>query len=147
MVLFLGTDDQVLNKIAPGDTLAFGGQADPNGQVPSKVEFSMKKDDTKYNNDNKSTSTSVFKISNTNALKDDYSASFTGEIENTAENDFSSVAVTVILKKGNDIVYGTTTYVDNLAKGSKTPFEVKCFSKVPEYDSFEIYAQSWGFSD
>lgn len=139
----LGNDEQVLMYIGPGETLAYGGQANPNGKKPDKVEFKMKKDENKYSEATKQGSS--FKIINTNDMKDEYGGlACTGEIENISDTDYDSVAISLLLYKGDKIVYGTTTYVDTVNAKSKTPFEVSSLgSEVPEYDKYKIYAQQW----
>ena len=64
------------------------------------------------------------------------------EIENKSDTDLDSVAVTILCKKDDKIVYGTTTFVDDLKSGDKKAFEVSEYN-VPEHDSYEISAQSW----
>lgn len=139
----LGNDDQVLMYIGPGETLAYGGQANPNGKKPDKIEFKIKKDDDKYSEASKKES--PFKVSNTNDIIDEYGGiTCTGEIENTSGDDFDQVAVSLILYKNGEIIYGTTTYVDTVNAKSKTPFEVSSLGgEVPEYDKYKVYVQQW----
>lgn len=139
----IGTDDQVLMNIAPGDTLAFGGDVDHHDKVPAKVEFTLAKDDSKYVDGQNAELSSVFKVSNTSEILDGDTTSVTGEIENTGKKDYSTVAVSILFKKGNEIVFGTTGYVDDINKSSKTPFEIRSFDSVPDHDSFDVYVQDW----
>ena len=86
---------------------------------------------------------SSFAVSNTNEIVQDYgSVSYTGEITNNSDSDIDMVAVTVILKNNGAIVYGDTTYVDNLSAGSTRPFEISEYN-LPEHSEYVISVQSW----
>lgn len=52
------------------------------------------------------------------------------------------VAVTVLLKSNGSIVYGDTTYVDNMTAGTTKPFELSEYN-LPEHDEYVISVQGW----
>ena len=140
----LGTSEQYLFSIAPEDTVSFGGQIDCNGSIPASVDFSLS-----CNNYTASTATtdtvksSDFVISNTSEILGSYgNVSYTGEIENIGTKDSSMVAVTVLLKNNGSIIYGNTTYINDLLSGSKKAFEISAYN-VPEHTEYIISAQVW----
>lgn len=68
---------------------------------------------------------------------------FVGEIKNLTDADVDSVCVNVLLRDaGGAIVAGYSGYVDNLAAGATTSFEVMGYD-VPEYATIEAWGQSW----
>lgn len=48
-----------------------------------------------------------------------------------------------IYQKGDEIVGGDTTYIDDLDSGSTKPFEITVYSDFDDYDSYEIVAHQW----
>ena len=139
----LTTETQTLMGIAPGDTVSFGSFVDCNGQRPETVEIEANSGDLVAASSYSGISSSEIKVSNLSEMKDSYGGiDYTGEVENTSETELESVVVTILCKKGDNIVYGTTTYVDDLKAGSKKPFEASEYD-IPEHDSYEISAQSW----
>ena len=137
------TEEQTLFTIAPEDTVSYGFQLDCNGKKPDKVEFKTDSGDFIEFNEETMVRSSNLKVSNTDKTTGDFGeVTFTGEIENSSENDLDQVAVTVIAKKGKKIVFGSTTFVDNLGSKDKKAFELTEYD-IPEHDSFEVYAQSW----
>lgn len=139
----VGTTDQVLNYIAPKDSVTFGSLMDCNGKVPATVEITASSGDYIPGNSTGVIPTSNFTISNTSEIVDEYgSVSYTGEIENIGDTDVDGVAITVTLKNNGQIVYGNTTYVDNLTAGSKKAFELSEYN-LPEHTEYVISANAW----
>lgn len=139
----LSADDQTLFYIGPDETIFYGFLIDTNGKKPAKVEFKPIENKDDYIEPDDSMKSSNYKISNTNEVVDDWGlTSYTGEIEKTSETASEMVAVTVILRKDDKIVYGDTTFVDGVVFGNKTAFEIMG-NEVPEHTSYEIYAQTW----
>ena len=66
------------------------------------------------------------------------------ETKNNSAIDTSMIGVTVILKKGGQIVYGTTTFVNDVKAGAEKPFEVSALGTIPEHDAVEVTAIQWG---
>lgn len=138
----IATDEHVLNFIAPGDTVSFGSQVDCKGKKPDSVEITAESGDYISPEGENIIPTSNFKISNTSEIKGDGEYSYTGEVTNTSKRDISSVAVTVILKNKNKIVYGTTTYIDDVKAGSKKAFDISEYN-LPKHNKYIITARSW----
>lgn len=136
------TFDQGLFYIAPNDTASFGGVIDCNGKTPASIDITATCKN--YVPAPKNTiHTSSLVVSNPAELTTDLGTTYTGEVENTSKYDLNDVAVTVILKNNGSIVFGYTTFVSNLAKGSKQAFEIQPFQKAPEHTEYVITAQSW----
>ncbi len=142
----LGTEDQVLSAIAAGDTYKYGNSFMVEGDIPAVVEISLASpDDYDFIRQDRSEFiyVSSLVVSNTSEVESDYKKTYTGEVTNNSEYDYSSIAVTVIFKRGNEIVGGGTGYVDKVKAGKTKAFEVSSYSKSLEYDSFEIFALPW----
>ena len=75
-------------------------------------------------------------------VNDEFSPSVTGEITNNSDKDASNVVVYIVFKKGGKPVGGGMTYIQNLPKGGKAPFEYSMFSSVPEHDEIAVSAYS-----
>ena len=83
-----------------------------------------------------------FAADNVNFVNDEFSPSVTGEITNNSDKDASNVVVYIVFKKGGKPVGGGMTYIQNLPKGGKAPFEYSMFSSVPEHDEIAVSAYS-----
>lgn len=139
----IASSDQTLFYVAPNDSVTFGSLVDCNGVAPATVEITASSGGFIPGDSEGIVHTSNLVISNTSEIPGAYGdTSYTGEIENTGDKDLASVAVTVTLKNNGNIVYGDTTYVSNLAAGTKQAFELSEYN-VPEHTEFIITAQSW----
>ena len=137
----VGNEEQTLFAIAPNDTITFGSLVDCNGIVPDAVEIMASSGNFIFSNDSIIPS-SNFVISNTNEIIGNYDISYTGEIENIGDKDVKCVAITLTLKDNGNIVYGSTSYVDDVLSGQKKAFEFSEYN-VPEHTEYIISAQSW----
>lgn len=138
----IGTDEQVLSFMAPGDVVASQSMLDIKGIKPEKVEFKISNKLDSFSPSDSKRNLDTFKFDNISDLSSGIDLSFTGEVTNESNTDFDSVQINVILKKDGKIVYGLSGYVDNLNAGDKLPFEVISFSNV-EYDSYDVYGIIW----
>ncbi len=139
----VGTSDQTLFYIAPNDTISFGSVIDCNGKMPATVEFSIHSGTFVPGDTSGIIPVSSFSVSNTSEIVQDYGAvSYTGEVANNSDSDIDMVAVTVLLKSNGSIVYGDTTYVDNMTAGTTKPFELSEYN-LPEHDEYVISVQGW----
>jgi hypothetical protein len=145
----IGTDEQMLFRIMPGETVAWGGQANPNGKIPVKVEFEVLDPGDKWRPANQMDPVGFkpFEVVGLQANTTDFGTSFTGELNNPNDTAFKQIAVSVILRDNTGkIVVGYTGFVDQLSANGKVHFEVDSLGKVPEYATFEAYAQPWEMS-
>jgi hypothetical protein len=142
----IGTMDQVLNRIMPGETVGWGGQGNPNGINPSQVSFEVidpgnnwtPKDQVDPKDYKPFTTLSL------NVNTNDFYTAFTGEIENQNNFTFQMVAISIILRnESGKIVVGYTGFIQGISAFGKAPFEVTSLGKVPAYTSFEAYVQQW----
>ena len=140
----LATGEQVMNKIQPGETQAFGSIVDCNGQNPEKVEF-VAESGEKIAPSDEAIKSSDLEFSGTNERTDEYGGlSITGKVKNNSSSDTEMVGITVLFRKDGKIVFGTTTYIDNLKAGQEKPFEVSDYN-VPDHDEYEVSGLDWGF--
>jgi len=137
----LATDTQTLNSIQPGERQAFGLFMSCNGQQPSRVEFTVESGNKKAPSD-KAIKSSDLLISGANERTDKYNSAVTGMVKNNSQNNTKGIAITVLLRKEGQIVYGYTTFVDDLNAGQEKPFEASLHTKA-EHDSFEVSALNW----
>jgi len=142
----LGTDDQTLNRIMPGGVAAWGGQADPNGKKPAKVEFEVLDpgDTWKLADQMEPADFKPFTVIGLRANKSDSGTSFTGELVNPNSSAFNEAAVSVLLRdKAGAIVGGYTGFIERLPANGKAAFEVSSMGDVPAYASIEAYPSPW----
>ena len=111
--------------------------------MPATVEFSIHSGTFVPGDTSGIIPVSSFSVSNTSEIVQDYGAvSYTGEVVNNSDSDIDMVAVTVLLKSNGSIVYGDTTYVDNMTAGTTKPFELSEYN-LPEHDEYVISVQGW----
>ena len=139
----LATEEQVMNKIQPGETQAFSSIVDCNGQTPDKVEFTPESGDRIEPSDD-AIKSSDLEISGTNERVDEWDTAITGKVKNNSASDTDSVGVIVLFKNEGKIVGGNLTYIDNLNAGQEKAFEISGYD-VPEHDAYEVSAINWGF--
>ncbi|WP_050638441.1 hypothetical protein [Candidatus Stoquefichus sp. SB1] len=135
----ISNDEQTLTFINADDTIAHGFVIESKGKKVDKVEFKIKTTDEDFI-EREYIKSSDFIISNKNIDKEN--ESFTGEVENKSDKDCSQVAITLVLKKDDKIVYGDTTFVDSVKSNDKSAFELSEYD-LPKYDSYEFYAKAW----
>lgn len=140
----LATEEQIMNKIQPGETQAFSSIVDCNGEQPDKVEFTAESGD-KIKPSDEAIKSSDLEISGTNERNDEWGdTSVTGKVKNNTASDTESVGVIVLFRKEGKIVSGSLTYIDNLSAGQEKPFEISTYN-VPEHDAYEVSAIDWGY--
>lgn len=138
----LSTDTQVMNILLPNETQAFGSILECNGDTPDKVDFTVESGDS-ITPPSDAISSSQLLITDANErTNDDGDISYTGKVKNDSPNDTDSVGITLLLKNKGKIVYGDTTYVDDLSAGSEKPFDLSEYD-LPEHDEFFISAHNW----
>lgn len=138
--VLLGTEDQTLSIIYPGQDFVFGSQAFSVDEMPDKVEFEML-DAEDYNLKNVSVLDEFKPLEVVNAgVK---SEKLLGEVKNPNDYDIDTVAVVAICKNAAGEIIGIeNTYVDNVKAGSTTPFSTSVYLKE-SVESVECYANQW----
>lgn len=143
----IAVTDQVLNMAMPGQTIAWGGQADPNAKKPTKVNFSLSVQESNWLSADSPQYEPYqpFKISGVSVGKDSLgSVVVTGRIKNPNADSFGSVAVSAILKGASGkVVAGFTGHVDNLGGHSSKSFQVSSLGELPLFKSVDVYAEPW----
>ena len=138
--ILLGTEDQTLSIIYPGETVAHGFLGFKVDEEPATYEVQMLPfPDYGVLKKGQYTPTEKLEVINY-AMRD---SKIVGEINNPNNRSFDTVAVTVIYRdsEGN-IVFGDSTFVSDVAANSTTPFELSNYHDVDGYD-FELYASEW----
>lgn len=141
-VLF--SEEQILNIIGAGETNYFGSLVGGD-EAPMSVEFEpLPIEDYQVGLTGSEVSFSVSNVSVSSGR--DGMTSFTGDVT-TVDDDGqgigSDVALTVVLRdESGQIIYGATAYVTRPAMGKTTSFEIEQYG-VPDYATYEVYAQVW----
>lgn len=138
----VSSDEQILMGLKPGQRVAWAGQAGT-GTAPATVEFGVNVSESSWQK--AEAAEDAFEISGTTAQESGFgTVNFVGEITSLLEDeDLGMVAVSVLLRDGSGaIVGGYSGFVNNLAAGSTTSFDVLGYG-IPAYETFEVFAQSW----
>lgn len=143
----LGTGNQVLNIIYPGQDYVWGGFGCEIPETPASVEFEVLSPEDYNIKDVTQLSHPEYKpleIQNANCREDQFSGyKFLGEVYNPNDYDLSQAGVFVVLKdETGAIVGGEMTFVDNVRAENKAAFEINCFDDI-SFADYEIYANSW----
>lgn len=139
--ILLGTSEQTLSIIYPGQTCAFSFQSFQCEEEPSDVQVEVL-DPKEYHIRNVSTLSKPtyqpFEIINF-AIRDD---KLVGEVSNPNDYDYDRISVTVIFRdENNNICGGNTTFVNDLNANSTVPFDIYINRKFIT-DNFEVYANT-----
>lgn len=137
----LGTTDTGLSYIGPGDVQALSTEFDTGGKKPAKVDFSLN-EGSEAEIDDDVVPGYDFVCSGINEREDKEmdEMTVTGSVENKSKKDVEEVELTIIMKKGDKIVFSDTNYVENVKSNNKRPFEFSSLYDVPDHDDVQIYA-------
>ena len=138
--VILGTEDQTLSIIYPGEQIAHGFLGFKVDETPSSYEVQILpyKD---YNVLRQSQFEPTEAMEAINFAKRD--SKIVGEINNPNDRSFDSVCLTVIYRDSDGkIVCGDSTFVSDVAASSTTPFEISVSSEMNDYE-FELYVSEW----
>lgn len=136
----LGTEDQVMNVIYPLERYAHGFQAFKVDEVPASVSFEVETP-KEWNIKSVSTEKPYSPLVVVNYMK--RNDKIVGEINNPNDYAIDLVAVTAIFRDSDgNLVCGDTTFVDDVAAGTTTPFEMSISSYFSAFD-FEMDAKPW----
>lgn len=138
--VLLGTEDQTMSIIYPGQDFVFGSQAFSVDEMPDKVEFEMLAAE-EYNLQNVSVLDEYQPLEVVNAgIK---SEKLLGEIKNPNDYDIDSAGVVALCKNAaGEIIAIETTYVDQVKAGSTTPFSTSVYIDE-DVESIECFANQW----
>jgi len=136
----LGTTDQILSVIYPGQDFVFGSQAFEVGSMPDKVDFEiLTTDDYKLKNVGGLQEYKPLEVVNANLSSD----KILGEISNPNEYDLDQVTLVAICRNAAGELIGVeNTYVSDVKANSTTPFSTSAYIDG-EVASIECYANQW----
>lgn len=143
----LGTVEQVLNIIYPGQDYVWAAPGFEVSENPEKVEFEAV-DSNEYNVKDVSALSHPeyvsLEIQNVTYVPDEISGGkISGEVYNPNNYDIDQAVVTVVLKdKSGAMLGGELTFIQKLKANNKVPFEIYLFNGIP-YSDYEVYANSW----
>ena len=138
--ILLGTEDQTISVVYPGQDFVFGSQAFSVEEMPATVEFEVL-EPADYNLSHISAKEEFKPLTVENgALK---SEKLLGEISNPNGYDIDTAVLVVLCRNAaGELVGVENTYVDNVKAGGLTPFSTSLYLNVP-VDTVEFYANSW----
>lgn len=138
--VILGTEDQTCSIIYPQEELTYGGQAFAVDEEPTTVEFEpLTPEDYNLKNVSALDTYLPMKAVNT-AVRSD---KVVGEINNPNNYSFDTVAVSAVLKDDSGNIVGVlSTFVDNVAADSTTPFEISMYGCAGA-TTCDVYACQW----
>lgn len=139
--VLLGTDDQVLSVIYPQQEFVYGFQAFAVDEMPETVEF-QPLEPKEYNLKRTSAAEPYeqLEVVNTGVRSD----KLVGEVVNHNDYSIDMAAVVVIGRdSAGNISEIQGTFIDQLAPGASTPFELRIDSNA-EIADYEVYANQWG---
>lgn len=143
----LGTMEQVLNIIYPGQDYVWAALGFEVSENPEKVEFEAV-DPNDYNVKDASLLSHPeyvsLEIQNVTCVPGEtLGDKISGEVYNPNNYDIDQAVVTVVLKdKSGTMLGGELTFIQKLKANSKVPFEIYLFSGF-SYSDYEVYANSW----
>ena len=140
----LGTSEQTLFTIAPGETIEFASQADCNQVAPTNVEFKVTNLEEDYIEGDCPKVTEGIEVVDGNIVQDGSGIGYraTGFVKNNRDEDIDNAMVSVLFYSGETLVGGQMGFANNIPAGQQVPFDNFIYS-VPTYDSFKIVAMEW----
>ncbi|MDO5476054.1 MAG: FxLYD domain-containing protein [Eubacteriales bacterium] len=141
----LATREQTVPVIAAGDTIMFGDVLSYEGPSPASVEMIASNGADAYVSQDGSPAPGQSDLPVANGLEkvNENDTVYTGEVTNNSGKDLDAVRLSVVFRKGDEIVGGMGDIVTGVKNGETKPFELQVTSSLPEHDSFEIVAQAW----
>ena len=140
----LATSDQMGMYIAPEDTVTLVGMISAPAadlSADTEVQYDIDCSDVSMNTGGK-IKTSDFLVENVSERSGSQNY-ITGEVTNTTDEAIDMAYVSMILRKGGEIVFAENTFADRLKPGKPVAFEFSRYSEWPEHDDIEISVQSW----
>ena len=139
----LGTTDAYLGEVHAGQTVEHASIGFEVSEAPASVDFEVLPfDEYDITAEGSSEHANMKKLTTTGVKEsvDEYGyASYTGEIVNENDYDFSGVEVTVLYRDENGkLIGGEYTYVEHVAANGNTPFSLEYVDGF-DYDSWEIF--------
>lgn len=140
--ILLGTDDQTLSIIYPGQTFYFAGMAFDVAEAPATVSFEiLPPHDYEIVNTSTLEHTTFAPLVASNCVV--RNGDVLGEIKNNNNYDISRAIVVVIFEdESGRIVGGDSTYVESLKASGSIPFEISPPGKMMT-KNFKVYANIW----
>ena len=138
--VLLGTEDQTLSIIYPGQHFVYGFQAFSVDENPATVDFEPL-DVEEHNLKDASVLGDYVPLEVINtAVRSD---KLVGEIHNAGDKDYDNVVVTAIVKnQDGKLVDVITSFVDNVKAGSDTAYSAS-HNGIDETSTVEFHAYEW----
>ena len=134
----IGTEEQTLSVIYPGEDVYYGFQAFEVTEEPATVEFEVVKPDD-YNIKKVTSEVKPLEIVSAVASGDNV----VGEIKNDNDEDISGAAVVVVFKDADgNYTAADTTFTDTVPAHGTAPFSLYVY-KDYQTDSFDVFAYQW----
>jgi hypothetical protein len=143
----VGTDDQVLDSLPPGGTIAFSGQASMT-EKPAKVEIAYKSVDW-YDTKTTAADYPPFTVSDISVKKQEFGGLVvTGEVANPYKYAVSSLAATALFRNASGkLIGGTTSFLEDLPAAASMPMQVEELggsTPAKKVKSTDVIVTTWG---
>ncbi|MBR2670328.1 MAG: hypothetical protein IKE36_11105 [Solobacterium sp.] len=139
--VLLGTEDQTLSIIYPGQEFIYGFQAFSVDDQPETVEFEvMKPEDYNLKKAGGLKEYKPLEVVNAGVRTD----KIVGEINNPNDYDINGVVVVLGKNAQGELTGIEFTFVDNIIAGTSTPFSISVYGDK-DYAEIECYANQWGY--
>lgn len=138
----LGTGDQVVDTIYPGQDYVWAGLGYSLDETPAKVEFEVIAPDD-YNVVSASTLPHPIYAPLEVVGQNKKNNRFLGEIYNPNDYAIEGASVVVVFRNDNGaLLGGDVTFIDSIAPGAKVPFDFDVSKKILS-NNYQIYANPW----
>jgi hypothetical protein len=146
----VGTDDQVLDSLPPGGTIAFSGQVSMT-EKPAKVEIAYKSIDW-YDTKTAPNDYPPFAVADIDYKKQRFGGLVvTGEVSNPYKYAVDSLAATALFRDADGTpVGGTTAFLEDLPASSTMPLQLEELGgRTParKVKSVEVLVSTWSDPD
>ncbi len=138
--VLLGSEDQTLSMIYPGEDFHFGSQAFSVDEIPATVNFeALPPEEYNLTHVNSLNAYKQLGVVNT-AIRDNR---IVGEIKNDNDYDLDTALILIVCKDvSGNITYIDHTYVDDVFANRSTPFSMSFYGNV-DTSNVEFYANQW----
>ena len=139
----MGTEEQVLSLLYPNQEIVYNYLLFEVDDTPSKIKVNLlEPDEDDIQTPSKlDYETHVQMVGQNLSVWDD---SVTGEIYNPNDYDVESAVVVVVFRNDEgEIIFGETTYVDQIYAQDIVPFDISIYTDIDLPEECEVYAYMW----
>lgn len=144
--ILLGTEDQTLSIIYPGQDFSYAFQAFHVDEVPSTVDIEIippESHNIRVPETLKRPEYTPMTVVNTAMRGSGMESRIVGEVRNDNDYTYDNAIVTVFFRDAEGkLIAGESTFIDNVSAHSTTPFEININQSFAT-ENYEVYANIW----